>query len=231
MKRTLLVDDEAPARRRLRQLLADHPEVHIVGEAGSVPAAVDRYRTLAPDLVFLDIQLGQQTAFEIFDEVAIFSDVIFVTAYAEHAVRAFEVNALDYLLKPVAADRLAKALMRTETSPGEALRGTDVVSLRSREGWRFVPLSTIVRVRSDGDYSEVYVDEGPAHLSDLTLKDWSRRLPPGFLRVHRQHIVRRTAVVALERRPHGWAVVLADGDSLPVGRSRLPDVRAALLDP
>jgi len=115
--RALLVDDEAPARKVLEQLLSLHPNVRVIGEANSVANAADLCRDLQPNLVFLDIQLNDEIGFDLLPKLRPVPAVIFVTAHAEFAIRAFEVNAVDYLLKPINPQRLASALERIQHRP------------------------------------------------------------------------------------------------------------------
>jgi two-component system, LytTR family, response regulator len=220
-RRAVIVDDEPPACRRLAGLLAAHPEVEIVGQAGTVAAAEELIRAAAPDLLFLDVQLADDTAFALFDRVAVTAAVIFVTAFSEHAVRAFEVNALDYLVKPIDPARLAVALVRAAArpAPAAALGDADLVAVRSARGFRFVPVAEIVLIASSDDYSEIFVAGGQSHLSDRRMNEWERSLPDAFVRVHRRYIVRAGRVEALERRASGWALRLRGGAlEIPVGR-------------
>ncbi len=229
MRRVLILDDEAPARRRLRQLLQKVPGIKVVAEAATVEAAAAHYRELRPDLLLLDVQLARGDCFELFDEVQIEADVILVTAYERYAVRAFEVNALDYLIKPVAQDRLAMALRRrrTEAQP-EAFEPDDTVAVRSTRGWRFIPLAAVDRILACDDYTELHLADGEPALSDLTMIEWESRLPETFLRIHRKHIVRWSQITGLHRQTNTWQVRLSSNIELPVGRSRLAQVRRVL---
>ncbi|MEM9189230.1 MAG: LytTR family DNA-binding domain-containing protein [Myxococcota bacterium] len=228
--RTLVVDDEPPARRRIRQLLEPFPQFEVVDEAASLAAAERAYIRTAPDLVFLDIQLGKRNAFELFEKVNVTAAVIFTTAYDRFAVRAFEVNALDYLLKPIDPSRFEAALRRVTApviSPEAALQETDTVAVRSRRGLRFVPLSTVTRIEARGDYTEVFTIGRAAHLSEIRMTEWMSRLSESFVRVHRSHIVRRSRIASLEKRANGWAVRV-DNTVIPVGRRYYAELRRRL---
>ena len=137
--RVALVDDEPPARERLATLLADHPRVRIIGEAGDVPEAARLCAELRPDLIFLDIQMQRASGFELLPLLTTNPSIIFVTAFDRFAVRAFEVNALDYLLKPVHPDRLAMALERIQrierVEDGEVSEVSEAGELGDERSW------------------------------------------------------------------------------------------------
>jgi two-component system LytT family response regulator len=209
--RALLIDDEKLSRVELRRLLGAHPDVTIVGEANGVPSGRARLATADYDLVFLDIQLTDGSGFDLVPHVAPTARIIFVTAHDRFALRAFEVNALDYLLKPVSPARLAEALRRLPPAgsdaqlpaapqPGEggstlspqlpSLATDDRVFLKNERGARFVPLADIAAVISSDNYSEVFVTDGAHFLVRRSLKLWESALPAdAFVRVHRQAIV------------------------------------------
>ena len=154
--RVLIVDDEELARGRVRRLLAAHLHVEVVGEASGLGEAVAAYEALRPDLIFLDIEMPDGRGFELFARCEIVCPVIFVTAYDQHAVRAFEVNALDYLLKPIEAARLRQSLERLTTlmmpkSAGSGYRRGDRVAIRADGALHFVALEDIAYVESAGD--------------------------------------------------------------------------------
>jgi len=192
----LLVDDERPARSQMRALLAAHPEVDVVAEADSVETALAAAKALRPNLVFLDIQMPRRSGFEFLAEAPAKFAVIFVTAHDEFAVRAFEVNALDYLLKPVEPGRLKQAIERVgRPREGEKLHPSDHIF----SGSRFIPIASVVVFASNGAYSELWLEDGSRLLMMTSLKDWERRLPSNFARVHRSAIVNLSAVVRTER--------------------------------
>jgi two-component system LytT family response regulator len=182
----IIVDDERLARQELSSLLAEHPEVAVVGEAGSVASAAALIRLEDPDVVFLDIQLAGESGF----------DLLAQTAYEEHAVRAFEVNAIDYLLKPVTADRLKEAVARlgkfgrAESGKPSSLTYQDRLFLRIDGRVTFLPLHSIKYITAARDYSDVHTDRGEQQLVQKSLREWERRLPSShFLRIHRSTIV------------------------------------------
>jgi two-component system LytT family response regulator len=198
--RALLIDDEPLAREEMQRLLAAHPEVAIAGEAEDVPAARTQLAAGGYDLVFLDIDLGRGNGFDLVPHVAPAARIIFVTAHNQFALRAFDVNALDYLLKPVSPVRLAEALRRlgpVATSASEStdhplgtLAANDRVFLKNDRGARFVPLADLAAVISCDNYSEVFVADGSHFLVRRSLKTWEAALPANiFVRVHRQSLV------------------------------------------
>ena len=194
--RAVIVDDERLAVKGMEMLLADYPDIHVTGTADSVDSAVELIREKRPNLIFLDIQLQGETGFDLFDRMAVESKVIFVTAFDEYAIRAFEVNALDYLLKPVSHERFKETISRLFgkneglVHNGQSYALDDMVSLNTGRSIKFIKASEIVCVHAAGDYSEVSIIDGTQELVYLTLKEWEKRLPPeSFIRVHRSAIV------------------------------------------
>ena len=202
----LIVDDERLARKELRSLLAGLAEIEIVGEAESVAQALALIESVQPSLVFLDVQLGDETGFELLEraEAADFR-TIFVTAYDAYAIRAFEVNALDYLLKPVNPERLRKAIDRLLL--GESHAPTDLRPLTIDDrlfvelGGRslFLKINRVTHILAAGDYSEVFLVEGQKHLVEKPLREWEQRLPEKyFSRIHRNCIINLDYVERVE---------------------------------
>lgn len=192
----VIIDDERLSRSELRLLLADFAEISIVGEAKNLTEAVELIRTGKPDVVFLDIQLAGENGFDLLERVERDFKLIFVTAFDEFAIRAFEINALDYLLKPVNPERLAVTLERlteSEEKPpaaGRKLDYEDRLLIEIGERSRFVKIGSIKYIGADGDYTQVFTDDGKRHLVAKPLKEWEDRLPEKhFVRIHRSTIV------------------------------------------
>jgi two-component system LytT family response regulator len=170
--RVLIVDDEHLARQAMRRLLADHPEVEIVGEAESLREALAAIERTEPELVFLDIELGGGgDGFDLLAALPRPPIVVFVTAYAEHAVEAFAVNAVDYLLKPVEPERLAESLARAERTLARAAppASPGVIALRTPKQTVLVAPGEIAALRADGDFTHVFVADRPAVMIWRTL--------------------------------------------------------------
>ena len=233
--RTLVVEDEPEARLALRGYLAEAPWVEVVGEAADGREAVACIDRLAPRLVFLDVRLPELSGLEVLERIRHQPEVVFATAYDRYAVAAFELGALDYLVKPFGRERCRKMLDRVErrlTEPPQdptsaerarsALGAQPLRRLFARTGERIVPISTsaIVRIQARGDYAEVHAPGGP-FLVHVSLTELARRLDPErFAQVHRSHIVNLDAVKLL--RPHDerrLAIVLANGDEIVASRA------------
>jgi two-component system LytT family response regulator len=192
----LVIDDERLARKDLISLLSAHDNITVVGEADDVPSAIRAIERLNPDVIFLDIQMPGESGFDLLEKAEVEAQIIFVTAYDEYAIRAFEVNALDYLLKPVNPDRLAKALEKLEVRESELpvrLRNLDYedrLFLMLGRNFKFLKVNTIVSITAAGDYSEVLASDGSKGLTLKSMKEWETRLPAQhFIRIHRPTII------------------------------------------
>lgn len=244
----LIVDDEELARLRLRSLLADcsAPRAEVVGEAAHAPAAVQWLRDHRADVALLDVQMpgadGMALAMTLRD-IAPQMAVIFVTAHAEHAVQAFELEAVDYLTKPVRRERLQAALQRAARRQGqvEEISATpaepepEPLLVHDRGRLLRVPVSEALYFKAELKYVTLRT-AAHSHVLDESLSELEQRLGPGFVRVHRNALVARRAMRALERRPdaeeggEGWAVqVSPTGEWLAVSRRQVPTVREALV--
>ncbi|MEZ4234669.1 MAG: LytTR family transcriptional regulator DNA-binding domain-containing protein [Myxococcota bacterium] len=197
--------------------------------AGSVDAAVAALEQFDPDVVFLDVQMPGGEGTTLFDRTEVDAQVVFVTAYDQYAVRAFEVHALDYLLKPVAPERLAEALDRvrarvgaptvpTEGEDDAPLSLDELVCLPHRGAMRFFRVRDVVHLQAADDYCELHLVDGTALLSNTPLKDWEARLPDVFLRVHRSHVVNVDAVVEVVPDGSAYEVRLRGGAAVPMSR-------------
>jgi two-component system, LytTR family, response regulator len=220
--KALLVDDERLARSGLRRLLESHDDVTIVGEAANADDALSQIRRLNPDVVFLDVEMPGRSGLELLEELEDFPAVIFTTAYQEYAVRAFEVSALDYLLKPIAADRLDAALdkVRKIVSPrGAGPERKQRVFLREGERCWIVSLEEIRVLESEGNYTRVYF-AGNRPLIYKSLNALEARLDPEmFFRASRSHIVNLRDIQSLAPQPDGGLVATLTG-GIKVGISR-----------
>lgn len=203
--KTIIVDDERLARREIRRLLAEFEEISIAGEAENLSEAVELIETEKPDIVFLDIQLSNENGFDLLEKVGRNFKLIFVTAFDAYAIRAFEVNALDYLLKPVNPERLSQALSRLEEETTDEkikfrpLEIDDRIFLDLGERSVFLKVREISYINAAGDYSEIFTAEGKKLLVEKSLREWEMRLPEkNFLRIHRQTIINLEEVESVE---------------------------------
>lgn len=233
--RALLVDDERLARKRLTALLAAHPEVKVVGEARDLAAARALVDELAPDLVFLDIQLSPGNGFDLLPHLPAGTEVIFVTAYDTFAVRAFEANALDYLLKPVLPARLATSLQRLrrpqppagsredeEASSSRRLGQEDQLVLRDGRIWHRVEVSKVVAILGEGSYTRLLIAEGGSILTLKTMAHWSDVLPENaFARLSRSVSVNLARVRRCRFIDRNLAEVWLDGQEHPLKLKRV----------
>jgi len=201
----LIVDDEPLARIDLIAVLSAFEQVEVVGEADSVASARKQIEKLDPDIIFLDIQMPGESGFDLLPDTGFDTRVIFVTAYDEFAIRAFEVNALDYLLKPVSEDRLALTLNRLSqevtdrTESTGALEKEDNIFVKLTNSYQFIRLRNILKIEAADDYSVIFLTNGESHVVLKSMKEWEMRLPPNtFTRVHRSTIINMDQVVKLE---------------------------------
>lgn len=228
--RALVVDDERLARKRLRDLLARHPEVEVVGEADGLESAREAAETLRPDLLFLDVELSPGSGFELLPMLSYRPTTVFVTAYDAFAVRAFEVPAFDYLLKPVEPERLARTIERliagrdaSEPVPTkERSLAEEQVILKDGGTVRIVELAKIAAIRAEGAYSRVLLTDAAAMMVLRGISEWERMLPAeDFARIDRSLIVRPALVRGIEALSRDEAWVTLDGLAarLEVGRA------------
>jgi len=214
--RALLVDDERLARKQMRVSLAHFPEVEIVGESAGVPDALVAARKYCPDVVFLDVQMPGESGFDFLENAAGTFATIFVTAHDRFALRAFEVNGLDYLLKPIEPDRLAEAIRRLSMRPQPIaqsetlLKSTDYLFVTGTSGSRFIQVRKIQYVLAAGPYTEFFVDDGSKWMMLRSIKEWRARLPRNqFAAIHRSTIVNLDFVEQMELLPnYSYRVVL-----------------------
>lgn len=233
--RTLVVEDEPEARRMLRDFLAEAPWVDVVGEAADGRDAVACIDRLEPALVILDVRLPELSGLEVLEKIRHQPEVVFATAYDQYAVAAFELGALDYLVKPFGRQRFRRMLDRVQrrlsagadgpSAPERArtaLGPSPLHRLFARRGEKIVPIPAagIVRIQARGDYAEVYAPDGP-FLLHVSLSELAGRLDPErFVQVHRSHIVNLDAMKLL--RPHDdrrLVIVLTNGEEIVASRS------------
>ena len=239
--RALVVEDEPEARRTLRDYLAEAAWIEVVGESADGRDAVARIDRLEPALVILDVRLPELSGLEVLERIRHQPEVVFATAYDQYAVSAFELGALDYLVKPFGRERFRRTLDRVRrrlsqdpdgpSSPERARGALALTPLRrlfARLGERIVPIPAagILRIQARGDYAEVHAPGGP-FLLHVSLSELAGRLDPDrFVQVHRSHIVNLDAVKLL--RPHDerrLVVVLTNGEEIVASRSASETLR------
>ncbi len=229
MHRAIIIDDERLARNELKKLLQDFPQIEVVDEAANAAEGVEKIDLLNPDLIFLDIQMPGKTGFDMLQDLDKAPHVIFTTAYDEYALKAFEVNALDYLMKPIERGRLADALQKMqqaeekEISQQNGLRGTltenDQVFVKDGERCWFVKLSEVRLFESVGNYAKVFFGTNkPLILKSLNALE-ERLDEKTFFRANRKHIVNMRMIDKIEPYFNGGLLLeLQGGEKIEVSR-------------
>ncbi|MEN9372015.1 MAG: hypothetical protein RLZZ64_1090 [Bacteroidota bacterium] len=233
MKKTaIVIDDERLARNELKKLLSDYPEVEVIGEAANVDEAIKLIEELMPDLIFLDIQMPAKTGFDLLAELETVPSVIFTTAHDEYALKAFEVNALDYLLKPIDPKRLSDAIQKVvlldereetanenRTESRSFLSDNDQVFVKDGEKCWFVKLSEIRLFESVGNYARVFFGTNkPLILKSLNSLE-ERLDPKTFFRANRKHIVNLRMIEKVEPFFNGGLLLeIKGGEKIEVSR-------------
>ena len=236
----VIVEDEPPARAKLTRFIGELEDFRVVAEAATVDEGIAAVTQAAPDVLYLDIQLGTRSGFDVIDGVRGVGAplVVFTTAYSEYAVRAFEIEAVDYLLKPFDRDRFMRSIERTRAAlaepdrsdleervrrllagiPGRPASARQIL-VRETDRAFFLDVDAIQRVSASGNYVEVYAG-GKVHLIRDSLTSFVAQLDPAeFLRVHRSHVVRVSFIAELRPMFHGdYELVLRDGQTLALSR-------------
>lgn len=232
MLRVMLVDDERLARQALRQALARIPGVEVVAEADGAMAAREAIGRVAPHAMFLDIQMPRADGFELLGGLEAAPKVVFVTAYSKHAVRAFDVDAVDYLLKPVRVTRLAAAVDRLREACGlnaaneTRYAATDRICLRTPGRTLVATLDRIAALEADGDFTRVFVDGESPMMICRKLGAYERELPaPPFVRVSRSLILNVGTVERTERSSRDEELVWLAGLPEPIKLGRAAQMR------
>jgi len=205
---TIIVDDESLAREKLKKQVEDFSAFKVTGEADGIEKAREILTSKTVDLVLLDIHLAGESGFDLVPIIPKESHIIFVTAYDEYAVRAFEVNALDYLLKPVQKKRLSMALEKVLNGKSgheipdvnQSYTYDDTIFISTQKVCKFLKISRITSIDAEGSYSRVYEDSGENYLMNKSLNEWMSLLDPAhFVRIHRSHIVNMDHITGVEK--------------------------------
>lgn len=224
--RAIIVDDEEFAREDLADVLAEFDNIEIAGSAQNIKEAKELLEVEEPDVVFLDIQLKDESGFDLVEFISRDQKIIFVTAYDQYAIRAFEVNAQDYLLKPVNPRRLKNALDKIDVDPEErtgysSLEYDDSLFLLLNSRYAFVKLSSILAIQAAGDYSEIILQTGEKKLTLKPMREWEERLPDSsFCRIHRSTIVNINFIEKISEWTNGSFLVKIKGIQNPFTMSR-----------
>ena len=232
--RALIVDDEELARHIIRELLQPHSEIEVAAECGNGFEAVKAFAEHTPDLIFLDVQMPKLTGFDVLELIGTEPVVIFVTAYDQYAMRAFDVHAVDYLLKPIGKERFEAALARAKERLGEKMPAAQELAAAARPPQQFlervvvkdgtrvtlIPIAKLDYVEAQDDYVAL-ASQGKKHLKQQTIASLEACLDPKcFVRIHRSYIVNLERVARIE--PYGKdsrLAILSDGTRLAVSRT------------
>ena len=244
--RTILIDDEQPARDVVKFYLKDFPEIEILGEFADGFSGLKAIQELKPDLVFLDVQMPKLTGLELLDLLDQPPLIIFSTAYDQYAIKAFEMNAIDYLLKPYSKERFTQAVQKALTQAGSGARLSGPVqelvktleenpeflqriAVKSRHKVSVVPIDDIVYLEAEGDYVMIYTRDAK-HLKEKTMKYFETHLDPAqFIRIHRSFIVNAQFIDRIEYYDkENYAVLTKTGAKLRASTSGYKILKQAL---
>lgn len=224
--KAIIIDDERLARQELKNLLAAHKDVEVIAECSDAAQAKEKISELKPDIIFCDIQMPGKTGLELVEEISATVDVVFITAYDEHAIKAFELNAFDYLLKPVQPDRLAETVKKLSVKESASkidnntpLTERDMVFIKDGDKCWFVRLSDIRLFESEGNYVRVYFENfRPLILRSLNSLE-TRLNEKQFFRASRKHIINLSYVAGIEMWFNGGLnVKMKDGREIEISR-------------
>lgn len=244
MFKTLIIDDEPLARSRLRRLLAAYTDaIVIIGEAANGEEGAELINLLKPDVIFLDIEMPMLNGFEMLGKLEFHPIVIFATAYDQYAIRAFEENSIDYLLKPIEADRLAKTIRKLQKNVikndfeairqlafNEPAKKATTLSLQIGERFVLIKIADINYVEADEKYVFIYTNDHKKYITDFTLKALEEKLGEDFMRIHRSIIINNNQVAEIRRSFNGAFVFIMKGAQeirLKSSRSYANEIRKA----
>jgi len=243
MKKVIIIDDEAPARSLIKEFLQDYEDLVLLEECNNGVDAVTAINTFKPDLIFLDIQMPGLTGFEVLKRLEEMPQVIFSTAYDQYAMKAFEVNAVDYLLKPFKQERFDEAIQKLRNNSKGYLSQiqTLVNSLNEQESYLInilvsvrnklinIPTDQIVLIKAEGNYARLTTVDG-SYLTSYGITKLEEKLnPQQFIRVHRSTIINITCVKEVYTYPSSYEVVMKNGGVVKVSRSYLNNIRKLIV--
>jgi two-component system LytT family response regulator len=234
MWKTIIIDDEELARQRLKRLLSAYPEINIIAEAENGADGLKLIESLAPSLIFLDIEMPVLNGFEMLSKLTRQPKVVFTTAYDQYAIKAFEEGSIDYLLKPIELERLEKTIKKLRQDlfaaplPIEELilkmqqkKPLKTLTIKLGDKILLIKLSDIVRANAEDKYVFLHTTDGKKHLSDFTLATLEEKLPEEFLRIHRSEMINTDYIKEIRKGFNGALVfVLNDPAETRVTSSR-----------
>lgn len=238
MKKVIIVDDENAGRKLIKEYLADYPDLIVLGEANNGVDAVKMINEFKPDLVFLDIQMPGLTGFDVLTHLEELPQIIFSTAYDQYALKAFEVHAVDYLLKPYTKDRFKIAVERlfqnTAKNKAETLTNSllmessnypSKILVQSQNKLVTVAVEDVLRIEAFGDYSKLITDD-KTYLSNYGITTLEEKLNPSiFIRVHRSSIINLNRVKELNKYTKSYDVTMQNGDVVRVSRGYMDNIK------
>lgn len=232
-KRAIIIDDELNARAVIKGMLSENfPQIELIGEAKDLPEGVKLIHAHQPDIVFLDIEMPGYSGLEILDffgKGQITFKLIFVTAYNEYALNAFELSAVDYLVKPLQLSDLKRAINKLETVPTEAIEvlrsnlnphDSKKILINSNGGYIFIEINDIIYIKADGSYSDIIMTGNEHHYVTKRIAEFERLQEMGnFLRIHRSQIINIDRIAKISRID-GGTVSMSNGDELSISKDK-----------
>lgn len=239
MKKVIIIDDEPLARRVVAEYLKEYPELTIVAECNNGFEGVKAIEEYQPDIIFLDVQMPKINGFEMLELIDQKPKVIFTTAFDEYALKAFEVNAIDYLLKPFAQDRFEKALERVMSEKDSTINKTEIqldrdefitrVVIKDGSEIKIVPAEKVNYLEAYDDYVKIHTDE-KTYLKKQTLSHFESSLDPTqFVRTHRSYLINVNSLTKIEGfEKNSYRAILKCGARIPISRSTYKDLKKSL---
>ncbi len=241
MKKCLIVDDEEFARQLIKEYLSNFEALSCIGEASDGKTAAQMIDDLKPDVVFLDIQMPEMNGFEVLENISFYPTIIFSTAYDDYAIKAFEVHAIDYLLKPYTRSRFEKAIARLD-QPDNKKKQMQLIEdqlltsrnypqnilVERKNQFYNVATASIIKIEAYGDYAKIFTGQH-SYISKSGLSKLAEKLDPAdFMRIHRSTIINKAALVSLTKLGKGYLVKLSDDSEVKVSKSYASEVKAMI---
>lgn len=244
--KTIIIDDESLARIRLQTLIGDYPNIFdLIGEAENGKEAIEKVNQMRPDIIFLDIQMPELNGFDVLKELNYFPKVIFCTAFDEFALKAFETNCIDYLVKPLSKERFTKTVdklgeIRSEINLNELIeqfsqehKKTEASSIPVKIGDRviFVRLDEVAYIKSDEKYVDIVTKHSKSYVLDSSLKKLEEKLPTYFIRVHKSYLINKNLLKEIRKHFNNRFVLILDDYSqskITSGRSYYHAIKSLL---